>query len=117
MENTITLYELAKVLRSKNSGPFEITFDIIFDSKEKYELVKSSGVITKELIQELYLVEEEDISHLVFYDPAYAIKITMTRSVDSGSIGDMDVYGSQQHAPLIDIKIPIANKIFEGGRK
>jgi len=26
--------------------------------------------------------------------------------VDSGSIGETDVYGAQQHAPLLDIKIP-----------
>jgi len=107
MKKTVSLYELAKVLRSKNSGPFEITFDIIFESKEKYDLVKKSGVITRTLIQKLYQVEDEEISHLVFFDPAYAIKITMHRAVDSGSIGDMDVYGSQQHAPLIDIQIPL----------
>ena len=107
MHRTETLYNLAKVLRSKNSGPFEITFDIIFDKKENYELVKRSGVITRELICKLYNVSHEDISHIVFYDPAFALKITMKRPVDSGSIGDMDVYGAQQHAPLIDIRIPI----------
>lgn len=41
------LYELAKVIRSKNSGPFKITLDILFDEKSKYEKVKNSGVLTK----------------------------------------------------------------------
>lgn len=107
MQRTETLYNLAKVLRSKNSGPFEITFDIIFDKKKNYELVKNSGVITHELICKLFSVCREDISCIVFYDPAYALKITMKRPIDSGSIGDMDVYGAQQHAPLIDIQIPV----------
>ncbi|MDR5825961.1 DUF4387 family protein, partial [Caballeronia sp. LZ043] len=31
-----TLRELAKVVRSKNSGPFEITFDVIFDEPTLY---------------------------------------------------------------------------------
>ena len=44
------LYDLAKVVRSKNSGPFEITLDALFDDPAVYEWVKRSGVITKELI-------------------------------------------------------------------
>lgn len=101
-----TLYELAKVLRSKNSGPFEITYDIIFSDEETYERVKNSNVITKERIATLYNIDVSDISVLVYYDPALAVKITTKRSVDSGSIGDMDVYGAQQHAPLMGIQIP-----------
>lgn len=101
-----TLYDLAKVLRSKNSGPFEITYDIIFPDQDTYERVKSSNVLTKTLISDLYSIEEKDISVLVFYDPALAVKITTKRSIDSGSIGDMDVYGAQQHAPLMGVKIP-----------
>ena len=48
----------------------------------------------------------DDISVLVNYDQAYAIKITMKRLIDSGTIGDTDVYGAQQHAPLMNIIIP-----------
>ena len=42
----------------------------------------------------------------VFFDPALAIKITIKRPIDSGGIGDTDVYGAQQHAPLFDVSIP-----------
>ena len=100
------LYDLAKVLRSKNSGPFEITLDIIFSNKDDYERVKNSEIINKQLISELYNVSMDDISVLVNYDQAYAIKITMKRLIDSGTIGDTDVYGAQQHAPLMNIIIP-----------
>ena len=100
------LYDLAKVLRSKNSGPFEITLDIIFSNKDDYERVKNSEIINKKLISELYNVSMDDISVLVNYDQAYAIKITMKRLIGSGTIGDTDVYGAQQHAPLMNIIIP-----------
>ena len=101
------LYDLAKVLRSKNAGPFELTLDIIFDDRGKYDLVKRSGVINAELICRLYRIAPEDVYHVVFFDAALAIKITFKRPVDSGGIGDTDVYGAQQHAPLIDVSIPI----------
>lgn len=35
-----------------------------------------------------------------------SIKITYLRDVPSGTVGDRDVYGAQQHAPLMDIDIP-----------
>ena len=118
------LYDLAKVLRSKNSGPFEITLDIIFSNKDENDgmeeyvsddrgqaevtdkMIKNSEIINKKLISELYNVSMDDISVLVNYDQAYAIKITMKRLIDSGTIGDTDVYGAQQHAPLMNIIIP-----------
>ena len=45
-----TLSELAKVLRSKNSGPFELTLDILFSDEAPYRRVKESGVLTRENI-------------------------------------------------------------------
>ena len=31
------LYDVAKVLRSKNAGPFSITLDVLFENKRDYE--------------------------------------------------------------------------------
>jgi hypothetical protein len=100
-----TLFELAKVLRSKNSGPFAITFDILFDSIENYERVKKSGKINESTICNLYNISKSQIQHIVFFDQSLGIKITILRDISSGTIGDRDVYGAQQHAPLMNIKI------------
>ena len=107
MAASVRLYDLAKVLRSKNAGPFELTLDIMFDDEENYRIVKRSGVIDRELVCRLYRVRAEDVYHVVCFDAARAIKITIKRPVDSGGVGDTDVYGAQQHAPLIDVMIPI----------
>ncbi len=100
------LYELAHVLRSKNSGPFEITLDILFDDPLTYQKVKQSGCVTRETIAERYHIPVEAITDFAEYDPGLGIKITFLRSVSSGTVGDRDVYGAQQHAPLMDIEIP-----------
>ena len=105
----VKLYELAKVLRSKNAGPFEVTLDILFDDEKTYALVKNSHMITKESIANAYNMETKNIHHLVFFHPALGIKITMARDVSSGSPGDRDVYGAQQHAPLMNIEIPVSS--------
>ena len=43
------LYDLAQVIRSKNSGPFQTTLDVIFDDEALYQQIKNSGQITPEL--------------------------------------------------------------------
>lgn len=101
-----TLRDLADVVRSKNSGPFEITFDIIFADMERYERVKASGVLASELVCRLYSVTPDDIIALMFFDPALAFKFTLRRGWAQGSIGERDTFGAQQHAPLLDIAIP-----------
>ncbi|SDV51543.1 DUF4387 domain-containing protein [Chitinasiproducens palmae] len=101
-----TLRELAKVVRSKNSGPFEITFDVIFDDPQVYEHVKASGVLDERLICRLYNVTPQDIVAMMFFDPARAFKLTLKRSWAQGSVGERDTFGAQQHAPLLDVAIP-----------
>lgn len=107
MAQTKKLVDLAKTIRSKNAGTDKITFDIIFNKKENYELVKESKCITKKSIAQLFQIDEERISDFVEFDPAYAIKFTIFRSIPSGSPGERDIFGCQQYPPLLDIEIPV----------
>ena len=104
--STRKLIELARVIRSKNAGPFELTFDIIFNDSDTYERVKQSGVFSRELFAELYRIPVDKVLTFCFFDQAYAIKATIARSVSSGTAGDSDVFGAQQHAPLLEIEVP-----------
>ena len=101
----VPLTELAEVIRSKNSGPYELTMDIIFKDFDSYEKVKQKKAINKELISRLYKIPEEDVISIINFDPAKAIKITIKRPLVAGAIGESDVYGAQQHAPLLSIEI------------
>ena len=100
------LVDLAKVLRSKNSGPFSITLDILFDNYDYYKRVVDSNAITYESISKLYKMDPSEITELVFFEKGLGIKITINRKISSGTGGDRDVYGAQQHALLFDILIP-----------
>ena len=104
--SALTLSDFAKVIRSKNAGPFELTFDIMFDDITKYERVKASGVINAARIAAAYRIRVDDVLVCRAYDAAVAFKITIKRPVGSGDIEDRDVYGCQQHVPLTRIEIP-----------
>ena len=82
------LIALAQVIRSKNSGPFEITFDVIFDDRETYQKVKDSGVLTVNLVCGLYGVQPSDIRAFMFFNPAQAFKFTLKRGWPQGSSGE-----------------------------
>ncbi len=99
------LLELAKVIRSKNAGPFWITLDIMFGSKDIYEKVKATGILNRELISKLYNVDIDRVKFFT-YDPAFAFKASIKRKTGSGGIGDNDIWGAQQHAPLLYLNIP-----------
>ena len=100
------LVDLAKVLRSKNSGPFEITFDVIFDTEAVYQRVKNSGALQATDLARRFHVSPEDVIVCMFFDPARAFKLTLKRNWKQGSIGERDTFGAQQHAPLLDIAVP-----------
>ena len=67
--------------------------------------MRASGVITPALFARLYGVPESSVL-LTEYPPAFAYKATFERRIPSGELGDTDVYGAQQHAPLLDVEIP-----------
>lgn len=102
------LDRIAKVIRSKNAGPFEITLDVMFDDLEAYARVKRSGVINPMRIAGLYRIRPEDVLVCKAFDAALAFKITFRRPVSSGDWLDNDVYGCQQHVPLTGIEVPVA---------
>lgn len=100
----IALIDVARVIRSKNSGPFELTLDIMFKEKDIYELFKTRNLINRELIATLYGVKPEEVLSVVYFESAQAIKATLKRIIPSGAPGDRDIYGAQQHGPLLDLE-------------
>jgi hypothetical protein len=98
------LYELAKLIRSKNAGPFQLTIDVMFEDQETYERVLGSGVLSREEFSRLYGTPLDDVK-IINYDAANAIKITIPRPITSGDLGDGDMMGGQLYGPLVDLEV------------
>jgi Domain of unknown function (DUF4387) len=99
------LRDIAQICKSKNAGPFLVTVDVLFEDPAVYRQVKAAGTLNAALFARLYGVAEEDVLFTP-YDAASAFKATLPRLVPAGDFGDTDVYGAQQHAPLLDLEIP-----------
>lgn len=105
-EEECELLNIAKIIRSKNSGPFELTLDVMCDTQEAYARLKAADVLTNETIQKLYHLQPTDIITNMYFDPALAWKCTFRRPWAQGSVGERDTLGTQQHAPLLHLRIP-----------
>lgn len=99
---TIRLVDLARVIRSKNAGPLQITFDLMFADRAGFEQAAASPALTSREIARLYGVDPATVAVIPFAS-AHAIKIVLERPVVAGSPGDSDVYGAQQHRPLLGV--------------
>jgi hypothetical protein len=100
------LVELATTIRSKNAGVDHITFDVICRERTNFERVRDSGALNPGVIARLFGVDEARVTDFVIFEPANAIKFTIRRPRPSGSMGESDLFGSQQYAPLFDLEIP-----------
>jgi hypothetical protein len=101
----VQLYDCARVIRSKNAGPFTLTIDLMFEDVDKFEKVLTSQAFTPGEIATLYGVDESKVAIHAFRN-VLAIKVSLPRpGSSSGAPGDRDVYGSQQHFPLASIEI------------
>jgi hypothetical protein len=104
MKFIVRLIDVASVIRSKNAGPLQITLDILFPDATSYALACSSNALKASALAERYEVEPNSLS-VIHYHPARAIKVVIDRPLVAGTPGDSDVYGAQQHHPLLDITL------------
>ncbi len=98
------LKDYVRSIRSKNAGPFWLTFDVMFDDDDAYRKVRDAGVLSTDRIQQVYGVAADDIQ-IVSVDAARAIKVSIPRPLSQGALDDGDVLGGQQYAPLLTLEI------------
>jgi len=99
------LEHIAKVIRSKNAGPFYLTLDVLFGDAASYERVAAAEVITQAGMASLYRQPLDNV-RVYLHRNALAMKVSLVRWTPAGSLNDTDIYGAQQHVLLYDIEVP-----------
>ena len=79
----------------------------MFKTFEDFEKVCAAKAINEKLICDLYKITPDKIINIIEFKPAKSIKVTIKRPICSGDLGETDVYGAQQHAPLLDVVLDI----------
>ncbi len=101
------LQDMARVIRSKNAGVNRLTFDVFFNSPEDYQMaLKSNAFVREEFTRGLGIAPARFL-HSYRADSCLAVKLCLHRDLLCGSPGDRDVFGAQQHLPLMNLKVPL----------
>lgn len=99
------LLDYCALVRSKNAGPFTITFDFMCHDRETYDALVALDVITAQRFAVLFHTSPHHVL-VVAHERALAIKVSLPRPTIQGSLRDADSYAGQQYAPLMSIEVP-----------
>lgn len=103
-KKNMKLTEVAKVIRSKNAGPLQITIDLMFEDRTRYDTAIASHSLSPASLAHLYGLRQDGV-RVIPFPQALAIKLVMDRNIVAGDPGDKDVYGTQQHLPLLGVEL------------
>ena len=98
------LRQLANVVRSKNAGPLCLTVDLFFRDRAGYERAVASPSLSVQAVARLYGVPAAQVRRFDLPE-ILALKLALPRALCAGDPGDGDVYGAQQHAPLLELAL------------
>lgn len=100
----VPLRDLARVVRSKNAGPTLLTLDVFFKDEAAYQRAAGSESLAPHAVAQAYGVPSQAVVRHLLPQLA-AIKFTLPRERCAGEPGDGDIYGAQQHAPLLELML------------
>jgi hypothetical protein len=101
----MVLGDIANLIRSKNAGPFTLTFDVMFTDLASYRRVKDSGALNPAALAKLYRCPVEKVRFFEC-ENACAFKFSIPRPLPQGELGEGDLHGGQQYIPLMSLEIP-----------
>lgn len=99
-----TIRDTLVSVRSKNAGPFTVTFDLFFPDAATFHDVQRRAVITPDVVAPLYGLDPSQVK-VHWFEPALAVKVAVPRLVPGGAPGDSDVAGGQQYVPLLSVPL------------
>jgi hypothetical protein len=99
-----TVRDVINSIRSKNAGPFAITFDLFFPDADSFNKARQTDPFKRDLIASRYKLKPDDVD-VYYFEPCLAVKISIPREQPCGTPGDRDMLGGQQFVPLLTLPV------------
>ncbi len=100
----LPLAAFAKVVRSKNAGPTQLTLDLFFRDRAGFDRAVAAEGLQPAAVARRYGVDAAQVRRFEMPE-ILAIKLSLPRRICAGTPGDSDVYGAQQHVPLLEVML------------
>lgn len=105
------LLQLCSLIRSKNAGPFVLTFDFMARDGTTYAELVEHPLLTPETFANLYGVTASKV-RVQAHPSAMAVKVSIPRPAVQGSVSDRDSYGGQYAAAILEADLPLTRPSF-----
>ena len=96
------LTDIAKKIRSKNAGPFWLTFDVFFDDADTFR--RASEALPPERVADLLNADLEHVKRFEIPD-LNVLKFSLPRPHIQGTRQDRDMHGASFANLLAEIEI------------
>lgn len=98
------LKDVARYVRSKAAGPFWITIDIFFPSREVFDSSKGAAGLATAAVEQALQLDPGSAKRIDVPDLA-VIKYAYPRRHAQGGAFERDMHGGQQFVPLLELDI------------
>lgn len=100
----VKLRDVCHEIRSKNAGPFWVTFDIFFDGPDSFAKYHDDPALSADSFAHLYGAEAAMVKRIPVDDLAM-VKISYPRTTPQGGMVERDMHSGQQYVPLLDAEL------------
>lgn len=98
------LKDVCRYIRSKVAGPFWVTIDLMFDSKESFEKYHDSPALSADAIAKVYRVDPASVSR--YPVPSLnTLKISYPRRGSQGGVEERDLHSGQQYVYILNVEL------------
>ncbi|MBA4806685.1 DUF4387 domain-containing protein [Brevundimonas sp.] len=99
-----TVDDVCHHVRSKNAGPYWVTFDLFFKGPDEFARYHDSPVLGPDLIHRLFGADPALVKR--FAVPSLnMIKISYARTSPQGGMVERDMHAGQQFVRLLDVAL------------
>lgn len=100
----VKLKDVCRHVRSKNAGPFWVTFDLFFDGPEKFRDYHAHPALGPDTFQRLY-GPDPALVHRYLVPSLNMVKISHARTSPQGGVVERDMHCGQQFVRLLDVEL------------
>lgn len=99
-----TVKQVCRHVRSKNAGPYWVTFDLFFDGPENFEKYSRSEALGPQLFERLFGADPTLVKH--YPVPSLnTLKISYARATPQGGMVERDMHCGQQFVRLLGVEL------------
>lgn len=100
----VKLRDVCHEVRSKNAGPFWVTFDIFFDGPDSFRRYHADPALSADTFARIYGADASRVKQ-VPVEYLSMVKISYPRTSPQGGMVERDMHSGQQYVPLLDIEL------------